>query len=244
MLDAVADVRGVGGDRVEDPLADLGASRLPIALGEVVRDVLGEDAHRVAPRRGDRGVVGGLEVELGEPDRGLTAPTRLSRLLSGVEPLGDRDHRAVRVHPTCRREGGQLVQPGIQLHNWRLHPPGFDSPAIGSRHRAVVQHLQSPLRVGVGEHDRGAEPLPAFELHPLPRDDSAHRRAGRQRGAALQRSLGDRERNAAHPTADVSPVRAQAQQVALVVHRAAPMPSRDRAAQRTPRSRPARTARA
>ena len=54
VLDALVDVGGVDGDRVEDQPPDLLAARVPVALGELVGRVLGEDAHRVAARRARR----------------------------------------------------------------------------------------------------------------------------------------------------------------------------------------------
>src|SRR5204862_5449226 len=79
MLDAIANFRRVDGDRVEDQLPDLGAAALPIPLRQLVGGVLGKDAHHMASRRRDGGVVGGLEVELAEADRGLAGPAGLRR---------------------------------------------------------------------------------------------------------------------------------------------------------------------
>ena len=133
VLDAVVDVGGVGGDRVEDPLPHLSPPRLPVAFCELVGRVLREDAHRVAPRRRHRGVIGGLEVELGEADRGLAAPAGLEGLLSGVEPRRDRDHRPMRLHAVRRRERRQPVEPGVQLDHRRVRPPALDPLPIGGR---------------------------------------------------------------------------------------------------------------
>ena len=85
LLDALAHVGRVGLDRVEDQAGDLVAARIPAALVELVGRVLGEGAHHMGRRR-DRGVVGGLEVELGESDPGSPRRARLERLLAGVEP--------------------------------------------------------------------------------------------------------------------------------------------------------------
>src|SRR5207245_3609781 len=62
MLDHVDDVGGEAGDRGEDLVTDLVAPRVPVAPGQVVGRVLGEDAHRVASGRRHTWVVGALEV--------------------------------------------------------------------------------------------------------------------------------------------------------------------------------------
>src|SRR5205823_3236411 len=85
VLDALADVRRVDGDRVENQLRDPVPVSVPVAVGELVGSVVGEDAHHVSPRRRDGVVVGRLEVELGETDSRLASLTRLECLLTGVE---------------------------------------------------------------------------------------------------------------------------------------------------------------
>src|SRR5918995_172032 len=97
VLDALAHVGGVGADRVENQAADLVAAPLPVPVGELVRRVLAEGAHRVAAGRGDRGVIRGLEVQLAEPDPRLASGAGLEPLLRGVDPALDRDHRPVRL---------------------------------------------------------------------------------------------------------------------------------------------------
>ena len=59
-------------------LARLGPVAVPVALGEGMRHVLGEDAHQVRAVGRDAGVVGGLEVELGPQPR---------RQLAGAAPV-------------------------------------------------------------------------------------------------------------------------------------------------------------
>ncbi len=244
VLDAVVDIGGVGGDGVEDPLPHLHPPRLPVAFRELVGRVLREDAHRVAPRRRHRGVVGALEVELREADRGLPAPAGVGGFLSGVQPRRDRDHRPVRLLASRRGERRQRVEPGVQLHHRRLRPPALDPLPIGGRRGVVAQHRESSLRVGVGDHDRGADQLTAFDLDPLAGEDPRHRHAGGKRGAALLRRLGDRERDPPHAALDIAPHRPTPQEIALVVHQPAPRPCRGRGARRRRRSRPGRRARA
>src|SRR3954464_7042455 len=53
---AVAKIGRIGLDQLEGRLADLIPARVPVAVGELVRRVLGEDAHHMGTRRGDRGV--------------------------------------------------------------------------------------------------------------------------------------------------------------------------------------------
>ena len=124
----------------------------------------------------------------------------------------------MRLLASRRGERRQRVEPGVQLHHRRLRPPALDSLPIGGRRGVVAQHREGSLRVGVGDHDRGADQLTALDLDPLAREDPRHRDAGGNRGAALLRRLGDRERDPPHAALDIAPHRPPPQQVALVVH--------------------------
>ena len=62
--DAVADVGGETGDGGDGGVGDGLPAVVPVAGRQLVRDVLGEDAHGVPAVGGDRRVVGGVEVQL------------------------------------------------------------------------------------------------------------------------------------------------------------------------------------
>src|SRR5581483_6780001 len=62
--DAVGHVGGEAGDLGDDGVGDPVPPGFPVALGQGVGNVLGEDAHGVAAGGCDAPVIGGLEVQL------------------------------------------------------------------------------------------------------------------------------------------------------------------------------------
>ena len=131
LLDAVAHVRRVLGDRIEHELARGGG------VG-AVRRVLREHAQHVLPGRRDRRVVGRVDVQLAEADGRGAGAAGVGRGLHPVDPGGDRDHRPLRALALGR--GGprrQAAQERVELHDRRVGPPRRD--AVGERGRRIGQ---------------------------------------------------------------------------------------------------------
>jgi len=62
LVDAIADVRRVDRDLVEEQSADFVAPRVPVALRQLVGGELGEHTHHLAARRHDRVVTSTLLI--------------------------------------------------------------------------------------------------------------------------------------------------------------------------------------
>ena len=94
------DVAEAGRERVDqrdELLRDLVAARVPVALREVVRRVLAEDAQQVVALGRGRRVVAGLDVDLAEADGGLAARAGVGGVLRGLEPVRQVDRRLRRA---------------------------------------------------------------------------------------------------------------------------------------------------
>ena len=200
---------------------DLVAPRVPVALGELVGDVLAEDAHHLAAVGDDRAVIGRLEVELAEADRRLARCAAIDRRLGRIDAVGDRHLGALR--PQALRRRGEAAGSGSARRSASSPASARPSPraARGSRAgrsaRPGFEHRQQPLRVGVADHDRRAHPLARLELDPLAGGDRRHRDAGRASRRPRARPARSRTtRGRARP--HVAPDRAEAEQIALVVH--------------------------
>src|SRR6201996_5596774 len=103
LLQAVGEVGGEAGDQVDELLLDVLAAAVPIAVLDVVGRVLADDGEQGLVRRGWRGGVDGLDVDLAEADRGLSPGAGLEGLLRSLEAGSEVDRRLGRPGLPRRR---------------------------------------------------------------------------------------------------------------------------------------------
>jgi hypothetical protein len=210
-------VRGEAGDAGQDEIADLLAPVRPVTLGQPIGGVLREDAHGVLAVWRDRGVVGGLEVQLAPRRARHAATARGAGRLGVVDAGADRHHGAKRRVVGGRHESWQSDQSAVHLHHRAVDPPFLEAPAIVPRNIARAQG-QGPLGIGVRHHCVGADCLAPFEHDALARYDGGHRDPGRHDRSRRPRCVGQGERHTAHATANVTPGSALAVQGPRRVH--------------------------
>ena len=194
----VGDVAAEPADRAEGQVGHLLPARFPVAHGEGVRHVLGEDAHRLDPLGDHAPVVRRLEVELGPEPVGKPAGARGRE---GGLPLGLRERRVdlpqVMLPPRSRPglEVGQRAEGDVELDRAAGHRNRLD-PRPPCRVGRVAQQPQRDPRVGVHDDDRSIDPLAGFELDPLARHDPGDRHV---RSPPRRRPRGRRRRGGTRP---------------------------------------------
>src|SRR5215211_4366460 len=215
----ILDARCEAIDQLDELARDALAPRVPIALGEVVRRVLAEDAHQVLALRRGRRVVTGLKVDLAEGDGRLAAGARLEGALGLVHGARGVDRRPRGpVGPGRGGPLGQAVEGGVELHHRAAHLPLLETLAESLVHALPLEQAQRDLRVRVREHHPGPQRGAVLQAHSLAGQDLRDRHAAGEQGARLGGGIRDREAAHPHPALDVAPYGALAVEVALVVH--------------------------
>ena len=213
----------MGLDRVEDQVGDLVAPRVPARPSASSYGAYWQKTLITWwPGGADRAVVGRLEVELAEAERRLAAARRLARglrssiavVIADLARSGSRLGRAAvkvgkRLSATFSFITGELTSQSLEpaRGSRRAPPPSASSSIASSRFGSA---LQTTTGARIARRISSSTPSPGrIAATGTPAASSA---------PGLQRRLGDRERDPADAALDVAPHRAEAEQVALVVH--------------------------